>query len=80
MTTVQINLPDDLAQKAASAGLLSAQAMEAMLREQLRRRAGETLTGLWQQGPSEPLTPQAEEDIVNAVRQVRAEQRMRGAS
>ena len=32
MTTVPIDLPDDLAQKAASAGLLSAQAMEAMLR------------------------------------------------
>ena len=28
MTTVQINLPDELAQKAASAGLLSAEAME----------------------------------------------------
>jgi hypothetical protein len=32
MTTVQINLPDELAQKAASAGLLSAEAMETMLR------------------------------------------------
>ena len=39
MATVRINLPDELAQKAASAGLLSAQAMEAMLHEQLRRRA-----------------------------------------
>ena len=39
MTTVQIDLPDELAQKAACAGLLSAEAMEAMLGEQLRRRA-----------------------------------------
>ena len=36
MTTVQINLPDELAQKAASAVLLSAEAMEAMLRENRR--------------------------------------------
>jgi hypothetical protein len=43
MTTLQIILPDELAQKAASAGLLSAHAMEAMLREQLRRRASEAL-------------------------------------
>lgn len=67
MTTVQINLPDELAQKAASAGLLSAEAMEAMLREQLRRRAGEALQAMWQRGPRDEL------------RKVRAEQRLRGA-
>jgi hypothetical protein len=36
MTTVQINLPDQLAQMAQKAGLLTAEAIEAMLREQLR--------------------------------------------
>jgi len=79
MTTVQINLPDDLAQKAFSAGLLSAESMEAMLREQLRRRAGEALQALWQRGPADELTPQIEQDIVEEVRKVRAEQRQRGA-
>ena len=79
MTTVQINLPDDLAQKASSAGLLSAESMEAMLREQLRRRAGEALQALWQRGPADELTPQIEQDIVEEVRKVRAEQRQRGA-
>ena len=42
MTTVQITLQDELAQKAATAGLLSPEAMEAMaamLRDQLRRHA-----------------------------------------
>ena len=43
MTTVQINLPDELAQKATSAGLLSADAMAVMLRDQLRRRAWQAL-------------------------------------
>jgi hypothetical protein len=80
MTTVHINLPDELAQKAASAGLLSAEAMEAMLREQLRRRAGEALQSMWQQGPQEELTPENEQEIVEEVRKLRAEQRLRGAN
>ncbi len=80
MTTVQITLPDELAQKAANAGLLSAEAMEAMLREQLRRRAGETLQAMWQRAPREELTPEIEQEIVEEVREVRAGRRMRGAS
>jgi hypothetical protein len=68
MTTVQINLPDELAQKAASAGLLSAEAMEAMLREQLRRRAGDALQSTWQRGPQKELTPETLQEIVQEVR------------
>lgn len=77
MTTVQITLPDDLAQKAASEGLLSAEAMEAMLREQLRRRAGEALQATWQRGPQKELTPEIEKEIVDEVRKARAERRLR---
>ena len=80
MTTVQITLPDELAQKAASAGLLTAEAVEAMLREQLRRRAGEGIQAMWQRGPQEEVTPDIEQEIVEEVRQARAERRMRGAS
>ena len=80
MTTVQINLPDELAQKAAIAGLLTADAVEAMLREQLRRRAGEALQSMWQRGPQEELTPEIEQEIVDEVHKVRAELRLRGAS
>jgi hypothetical protein len=80
MTTVQFNLPDDLAQQAASAGLLSADAIEAMLREQLRRRAGDALQALWQRGPQEELTPEIEQEIIEVVREVRAERGLRGAS
>ncbi len=36
MTTVQINLPDELAEEAARAGLLASERMESLLREQLR--------------------------------------------
>ncbi len=82
MTTVQIILPDELAQTAANAGLLSAAAMEVMLREQLRRRASDALQAMWQRGPQaqEELTPEIEQEIVEEVRKVRAERRMRGAS
>lgn len=78
MTTVQINLPDELAQKAASVGLLTAEAMEAMLRERLRRRAGEVLQAMWQRGPREELTPEIEQEIVQEVRKVRARARLSG--
>jgi FKBP-type peptidyl-prolyl cis-trans isomerase (trigger factor) len=80
MTTVQITLPDELAQKAASAGLLSADAMEAMLREQLRRHAGDALKAMWQRQPADELTAEIEQEIVEEVRQVRAQARLRGAS
>lgn len=80
MTTVQITLPDDLAQKAKSAGLLSPEALETMLREQLRQRAGETLKTLWQGLPQEPLTPETEREISDAVSVVRARQRLNDAS
>ena len=80
MTTVQITLPDELAQKAATAGLLSPEAMEAMLRDQLRRRAGEQLQAMWRRMPLEELTPEIEQEIVEEVRKVRTERRLRGAS
>jgi len=76
MTTVQITLPDDLAQTAANAGLLSPEALETMLREQLRLRAGETLKALWRGMPQEPLTPENEQEISDAVYEVRAKQRL----
>lgn len=79
VATVQITLPDELAQKAANAGLLSADAMEAMLREQLRRRAGDALQAMWQRAPQDELTPEIEQAIVEEVREVRAARCMRGA-
>ena len=80
MTTVQITLPDELAQTAANAGLLSPDAMEAMLREQLRRRAGDDLRAMWRRAPQDELTPEIEQEIVDEVRKVRAERRIRGTT
>jgi hypothetical protein len=77
MTTIQLSLPDDLAQKAAEAGLLSTEAIQGMLREQLRRRAGETLRQVRSRMPAEELTPEVEQEVVEAVQAYRAEQRSR---
>ncbi len=77
MTTIQLSLPDDLAQKATKAGLLSAEAIQDMLREQLRRQAGETLRDAWSCLPKKELTPEVEQELVEAVRAYRAEQRAR---
>jgi len=75
MTTLKLKLtlPDELAQRAQSAGLLAPEAMEAMLREQLRKHAGEQLRTLWGCLPREELTPEIEQEIVETVREVRAE-------
>ena len=51
-----------------------------MLREQLRRRAGEALQAMWERMPREELTPEIEQEIVEEVRKVRAERRNRGSS
>jgi hypothetical protein len=77
MTTIQLTLPDDLAKKASEAGLLSAEAIQEMLREQLLRRAGESLQAIRRRMPNEELTPEIEQEIVEAVQAYRAERRAR---
>lgn len=80
MTTVQIQLPDELAQEAQAAGLLTPEAMAAMLREQLRKQAGESLRAMWERMPQEELTPEIEQMIDEEVHAMRAERRKRNAS
>ncbi len=80
MTTIQINLPDQLAQEAQRAGLLTEEAIEAMLREQLKKQAGEKLRTSWASLPVEELTPEIEQEIVDEVRAVRAERRRHAGS
>lgn len=71
MTTVQIQLPDQLAQDAQAAGLLTPEAMAAMLREQLKKQAGENLRAMWAREPQEAFTPEIEQTIDEAVQTVR---------
>ena len=82
MTTLELklNLPDELAQRAQRAGLLTPQAIEGMLREQLKRQAGEGLRAMWAGKPGDELTPEIAQEIVEAVREVRAGQRKKSGS
>ena len=47
----------------------------AMLREQLRRGAGDALQAMWRRTPQDELSPEIEQEIVEEVRQVRADRR-----
>ena len=82
MTTLKLtlNLPDDLAQTAQLAGLLTPESIEAMLREQLRKQAGTAFRAMWARLPGEELTPEIEREIMEEVRAVRAEKRKKAAS
>jgi len=77
MATIQLTLPDDLAKKATEAGLLSADAIQEMLREQLLRRASETLREIRSRVPREEMTAEIEEEIAEAVQAYRVERRAR---
>ncbi len=71
MTTVQITLPDQLAQEALRAGLLSPQKMEAILRERLRAERVEKLAlarKALAADPLEPMTPQEIQTEIDAYR------------
>lgn len=75
MTTIQLTLPDDLAQKATEAGLLSAEAVQEMLWEKLLRRAGESLREIRSRIPSDGLTPEIEQEVIEAVQAYRVKRR-----
>lgn len=80
MTTIQIQLPDDLAQDARAAGLLVPDAIERLLRERLRQQAGDALRAMWDRMPSEDLTPEIAETIDEEVQAMRAARRERTAN
>ena len=80
MTTIQIQLPDELAQDAQAAGLLTPDAIERLLRDRLRRQAGDALRTMWNRMPREELTLEIEEMINEEVQAVRAERRQRATN
>ena len=80
MATIQIQLPDDLVQDAQAAGLLTPDTIERLLRERLRRQAGDALRAMWNRMPNEELTPEIEEMVTEEVRAVRAERRQQAAN
>lgn len=80
MTTVQITLPDALAQEATRAGLLAPDKIESMLRERLRQERIDRLRlvrSALAAAPMEPLTP---EEIGAEIEAYRSEQRRAAGS
>ena len=72
MATVQIDLPDQLAQEAERAGLLSAASLEQLLRQQLQARAADQLSNAMRKmdevDDSEIITPEVAAAEITAMR------------
>ena len=73
--TIELNLPDQLAEEARNAGLLSPDAIEAMLRERLRKRHVGELFEMADRLAAVDLPPMTEEEVQAEVDAVRAERR-----
>lgn len=79
MTELVVNLPDELAQRARSAGLLTDSAIQRLLEEAMRREAGRRLLQVAERVHAAGIPPMSDEEIVAEVKAVRAERRARQA-
>ena len=79
MTTITIELPEELAEEARSQGLLAGRAVETMIRDELRRRAGRELLDAAKELAAAELPPMTMAEIQREVDAVRAERRRRAA-
>ena len=77
MTTFEftLNLPDELASKAQAAGLLNSEAIEKLLREQLRKQAGEELRVMLNKVDASGIPAMSEDEIQAEIDAYRAERR-----
>ena len=76
MTTLELklNLPDRLAREAQAAGLLTSEALAQLLKDAMRRRAGQALLAGAARATQSGRKPMSMKEIqaeVNAVRRVR---------
>ncbi len=79
MTTLTIDLPDNIAQEAKDAGLLAPDALAQLLKEAMRRQAGHRLLDVAKRIQAADVPPMSDEDIIAEVKTVRAERRARQA-
>lgn len=77
MTTITIELPDELVEEASSNGLLAGRALEAMIRDALRRQAGRELLDAAEKLAAADFPPMTLSEIQREVDAVRAERRRR---
>jgi cytochrome P450 len=80
MTTLELklNLPDELAQEAQRAGLLTEQAVGRLIEEAVRREAGKKLIDAMQRLRTANVPPLTEEEIATEVKAARAARRAAG--
>lgn len=79
MTELVVKLPDDLARRARSAGLLTDSAIQLLLEEAMRRNAGRKLMQVAEKLHAAGVPPMSEEEVDAEVKAVRAERRTREA-
>jgi hypothetical protein len=77
MTTIEISLPEDLAERAKRAGLLSDGVIQQLLEDAMRRRAGRALLDIAKRVHDEAVPPMSDDEIVAEVKAARAERRAR---
>lgn len=80
MTELVVKLPDELAQRAQRAGLLSDGAIQRLLEDAMRREAGAKLLEVAARVQAAGIAPMSDEEIVAEVKAVRAERRARQAN
>jgi hypothetical protein len=79
MTELVIKLPDELARRARSAGLLSDGAIQELLEEAMRRQAGRRLLDVAEGIHAAAIAPMTMDEIDAEVKAVRAEKRGRSS-
>jgi post-segregation antitoxin (ccd killing protein) len=79
MTELVVQLPDELAQRAKNAGLLSDSAIQRLLEEAMRREAGRKLLETAARIQAANIPPMTMDEIQAEVDAVRAERRARQA-
>jgi post-segregation antitoxin (ccd killing protein) len=80
MTMIEISLPDELARRAKSAGLLSDAAIQHLLEDAIRRWAGRALVDVARHIQEAGIPPMTMEQVDAEVKAVRAERRARSAA
>lgn len=74
MAIIQLELPDDVARDANELGLLESQKLEAMLRNEIRQHAFESLLSIAGKLAAAGVEPMSEEEVVAEVRAFRTAQ------
>lgn len=77
MTELVVKLPDELAQRAQRAGLLSDSAIQRLLEDAMRRQAGLRLLKAAARVQAAGIPPMDDDEVVAEVKAVRAARRSR---